>query len=163
LYFIIINENNKLSALRGGVYHMKWVAISVTAVMLAAASPYGWAQSPMKSPQTEGAQATGAAVKAQETVSPAERKAYEKKMTEELKVIDTKIGDLRVKTAQLPSQKKRMALFHMQYLYNQAVTAKTQLGNLIKSQGKAWDQARVTLEATMQELTSNVAAAELKY
>ncbi len=43
---------------------MKWVAISVTAVLLAAASGYGWAQSPMKSPQTEGAQATGAAVKA---------------------------------------------------------------------------------------------------
>ena len=113
---------------------MKWVAISVTAVMLAAASGYGWAQSPMKSPQTEGAQATGAAVKAkapaQETCTPAERKAYEKKMTEELKAIDTKIGDLRVKTAQLPSQKKRMALFHMQYLYNQLVVAKTQLGNV---------------------------------
>jgi hypothetical protein len=142
---------------------MKWVAISVTAVMLAAASPYGWAQSPTKSPQTEGAPATGAAVKAQETVSPAERKAYEKKMTEELKVIDAKIGDLRVKTAQLPAQKKRMALFHMQYLYNQLVVAKTQLGKLINSQGTAWDQARATLEATMQELTGNVAAAELKY
>jgi hypothetical protein len=142
---------------------MKWIAISVAAVMLAAASGYGWAQSPMKSPQTEGAQAPGAAVKAQETCTPAERKAYEKKMTEELKAIDTKIGDLRVKTTQLPSQKKRMALFHMQYLYNQLVVAKTQLGKLINSQGTAWDQARATLEATMSELSRNVAAAELKY
>ena len=121
----------------------------------------------MKSPQTEGAQAQGGYSQGPDASSgdvySRERKAYEKKMTEELKAIDTKIGDLRVKTAQMSSQKKRMALFHMQYLYNQLVVAKTQLGNLINSQGNAWDHARATLEVTMGELTRNVAAVEVKY
>jgi hypothetical protein len=142
---------------------MNFVVILVTAVMLAAASGYGWAQSPTKSPQTEGASATGAAVKAQETCTPAERKAYEKKMTEELKAIDAKIGDLRLKTTKVPPQQKRMMLSQMQYLYKVAAIARNQLNTLVISQGEAWNQAQANLAETMQDLTRSLGVVELKY
>jgi hypothetical protein len=143
---------------------MKWLAIMVAAFLLATVPGPGSAQSP----RVEGSQAKGAAVQSQAaaqgtTFSPDERKAYEKKMTADLEAIDTKIGDLRFKTIKVPSQQKRMVLFHMQYLVNQSTAARTQLGNLAKSQGDAWIQAKSKLDAVMQELTRNVADAEQKY
>ncbi len=147
---------------------MKWLGIMVTAALVAATPGYGGAQSPMKSPQTEGTQATGDAVKGQAAgqgtiVTPDERQAYEKKVAADLGVIDTKIGDLRVKTTKVPSQQKRLTMLQMQSLYTQAVAARTQLGNLAKSQGDAWNQAKDKLDRSMQELTRNLEAAENKY
>ena len=99
----------------------------------------------------------------QKTLSPEERQAYEKKIAADLEAMDTKIADLRMKTAKVAPQQKRLVLFHMQYLYNEAVAARNQLNTLVKSQGEAWNQAQVKLEATMQDLTRNVEAAENKY
>jgi hypothetical protein len=143
---------------------MKWLGIMVAALLLATAPGSSSAQSSA----VEGSKAKGAAVQGQvaaqgPTFTPDERKAYEKKMTADLEAIDTKIGDLRLKTNKVPPQQKRMMMFHMQYLVNQAATARTQLGNLAKSQGDAWMQGKSKLDAVMQELTRNVADAERKY
>jgi len=147
---------------------MRWLGILVAAALLAMAPGYGGAQSPLKSPQPEGTQVKGSAVEGQapgqqKTFRPEERKDYEKKVAAELKALDTRIADLRVKTAQVAPQQKRMVLFHMQYLYNEVVTARNELGDLVNSQGEAWNQAQAKLAATMQDLTRNLEAAENKY
>jgi hypothetical protein len=147
---------------------MKWIGILVAAALLAMTPGYGGAQSPLKSPQAEGTQVKGRAVEGQTSVqqkplSPEERKDYEKKVAAELEALDTRVADLRMKTAKVPPQQKRMVLFHMNYLYNEAVTARNQLRNLVNSQGEAWNQAQGKLAATMQDLTRNLEAAENKY
>ncbi len=146
---------------------MKWLGILVAAALLAATPGGSGAQAPMKSAQTGETQAKGAAVKGQipgqGTVTPDERKVYEKKVAADLEQINTRIGDLRVKTLKVPPQQKRMTLSHMQYLYNQAVAARNQLSNLAGLQGEAWNQARVKLDATMGDLNRTLEAAEIKY
>ena len=56
--------------------------------------------------------------------------------------MDTRIADLRMKTAKVPPQQKRLMLLHMQYLYTEAVAARNQLDTLVNSQGEAWNQAQ---------------------
>ena len=69
---------------------MRWLGILVAAALLAMTPGYGGAQSPLKSPRPEGTQVKGSAGEGQaaaqqKSLSPEERKAYEKKIAADLR------------------------------------------------------------------------------
>lgn len=134
---------------------MKWFGIMFMAALLVMAPGYGSAQQPKEnSPVTQpkGPEVQGEPVGTGKTLTPAERKAYEKKTAKELDAFQEQIAELRVKGAAGASQQKRMISQVANNLQMQKLAAANQLTALEKAPESAWDQQKANLDNAMEGL-----------
>lgn len=134
---------------------MTWLGILFMAALLASAPGYGRAQTPKDtSPATQpqGPAVKGEAAGTAQSSLPEDRKAYEKKMAEELDAIQQKIADFRVKAATGALQNKRVLNRAANNLQMQQIAATNELTALEKASDAAWSAQRAKLEKSMEGL-----------
>lgn len=134
---------------------MKWLGIMFMAALLVMAPVYGSAQQPKdnsSATRPQSPEVTGEPVGAGKSLTTAERKAYEKKMAEELDAFQGKIADLRVKASTGASQQRRMISRVANNLQMQKLAAANQLTALEKASESAWDQQKANLDNAMEGL-----------
>ena len=102
--------------------------------------------------QPQGPEVQGEPVGTGKTLTPAERKAYEKKTAKELDAFQEQIAELRVKGAAGASQQKRMISQVANNLQMQKLAAANQLTALEKAPESAWDQQKANLDNAMEGL-----------
>jgi len=92
--------------------------------------------------------------------TPEDRKAYEKRVAEELAAFQTKIAELRVNAATGAPQKKSLIMRTANNLQFQRLAAGDRLIALQKASDTAWSQEKVKLDKAMESLRQAWEAAE---
>lgn len=145
---------------------MGWLGIMLMVALLAMAPGYGRANptgqkdpSPATQPQNQEVKAEPAGTAKSST--PEDRKAYEKKMAEELDAFQAKIAELRVNAATGEPQKKRLIMRRAANLQFQILAAGNRLIALQKASETAWSQEKVELDKAMESVRQDWEAAEV--
>lgn len=134
---------------------MKWLGILFMAALLVIAPGYGSAQPPKDTPaatQPQGSAVKGEAAGTAKSYTHAERQAYEKKTAEELKAIQQKIGEMRIKSATGAPQKKRVIARAANRLQLQEIAASQELSALQKATEAAWGTQKAKVDKAMMGL-----------
>jgi hypothetical protein len=134
---------------------MKWLGILFMAALLVIAPDYGSAQQTKDTPaatQPQGPAVKGEGAGTATSFTPAERKAYEQKMAEELDAIQQKIGDIRIKGATGAPQNRRVIARAATRLQMQEMAASQELTALKKASESAWGPQKAKLDKAMEEL-----------
>ncbi len=86
------------------------------------------------------------------TYTPAEKQAYQQKMASNLKNIQEKIDNLKLKERTVAQQKKRMTMRAMITLQNKANVARNKLAALEKAAAADWSKLKADMDKSMADL-----------
>ena len=126
--------------------------------LLVLTSGYGNAQQSGKSSTPPATQSQGQGNKPEpaspplKTYTPAEKQAYQQKMASDLKNLQEKIDDLKLKGNTVVPQKKRMTMRALTTLQNKANAARTKLAALEKAADADWSRLKADLDKAMADL-----------
>jgi hypothetical protein len=136
------------------------LALLLNAPVYVQADPPGKNMTSPASPAASQAKQEEPAPKSPTDYTPAERQAYQNKMARDFENLRQRVEDLKLKTLQIPPQKKRMALRALVDLQRRLNYAKQKLTALKSAPGTTWSSFKDRADKSMANLTLAVEALE---